>query len=462
VQSRKDQVEAQTYLLSRLTGALVSADPDAMEPPTRRDRRAVLAGLLVGLLVAGGFAGFALLSAKGSTLWRQPGTLILDKASGSRYLLQNGALRPVLNLASARLLAGGNLKTASVKSATLKDVPRGDPIGIAGAPDSLPQPALLNTGVWRVCAATPGTAPATLPTVELITEIGATAAGTRPGTGDGLLVSNGGQTYLLWQSQAFTLARPWVIDVLGWGGATPVPVASSWLELLPRGPDLVPVPVPGRGAKGLRIDDASTKVGQFFRAEAVAGGTGGAYYLLQKDGLSVLTTTEYLLTSAENPGGRVRGISNAALARARKAPRSSSGSALPSTPPRAQPAEPGRSPCVEYPGARTVDRPELVWAALPAGAHPAPSTPAEASPRLAPDRAVTVRPGGGALITVPPVTEGQDPALLLVNDSGTVYPLSGDSAAEALGYEPDSAAVLPPGYLRLLPSGPLLSASGLR
>jgi hypothetical protein len=132
MQSRRDQVEAQTYLLSRLTGALVSADPDSPEPPTRRDSKGFVAGALVALLAAGAVAAFALFSAKGSTVWQQPGTLIVNKSNGSRYLLVQNRLRPVLNLASARLLAGKELKTASVKTATLKDVRAGSRSGSRG------------------------------------------------------------------------------------------------------------------------------------------------------------------------------------------------------------------------------------------------------------------------------------------------------------------------------------------
>jgi hypothetical protein len=42
MQSRRDQVEAQSYLLSRLTSALLRAEPDGIEPPTKRDTRALI------------------------------------------------------------------------------------------------------------------------------------------------------------------------------------------------------------------------------------------------------------------------------------------------------------------------------------------------------------------------------------------------------------------------------------
>src|SRR4051794_24224133 len=125
MQSRRDQVEAQSYLLSRLTGALVLADPDTVEPPTRRDSRGFLTGLMVALLAVGLVAVVVMFFGKGSTKWQQPNVLITSKTDGSRYLLVDGQLRPVLNLASARLVRP-NLSPVSVNPNVLKNIPRGE------------------------------------------------------------------------------------------------------------------------------------------------------------------------------------------------------------------------------------------------------------------------------------------------------------------------------------------------
>lgn len=462
MQSRRDQVEAQTYLLSRLTGALVSADPDVLEPPTRRDNRGLIAGVLFALLVAGVVALFALFSARGSTAWQEPGTLILDKTSGSRYVLTSGRLRPVLNLASAKLLIGTNLKTASVKTETLKKIPRGDPVGIPGAPDSLPTSATVNHGVWRVCSTTPDTPLTGYPSVGVVSDLGSVASSTRVGPSAGLLVSSDGTgsttgTFLIWHGQALRLAGPWVADVLGWGDVAPLPVSPLWMDLIAPGPDLAPVVIPGRGDPGPQLDGQATRIGDLFQT---GSGSTSPYYLLQRSGLVALTPTQYLLTSAQVTEPKVNRISAAGLV-SNTAPRPAD-DGLPATPPEAVRGEQGQVPCMEYPGRIRRIEPDLVWSALPPVARPQVGQTSETLAGSDPRRAVQVTPGGGFLVQVPQLSDGQNASLLLVNDTGTAYPLAGGDAANALGYQADTALVIPPSFVRQLPSGPLLSAAGLR
>ena len=81
----------------------------------RPDHRSLIAALAVA-----GFAVLAIVAAGGgATAWRKPGTLILDKQTGTRYVLAAGQLRPVLNYASARLLLGAKLTVDSVPTKSL-------------------------------------------------------------------------------------------------------------------------------------------------------------------------------------------------------------------------------------------------------------------------------------------------------------------------------------------------------
>ena len=460
MQSRRDQVEAHTYLLSRLTGALVSADPDAAEPPTRRDSRGIVTGTVVALLAIAVVAGFALFSTRGSTRWKQPQTLILDKSTGSRYLLVEGRLRPVLNLASAKLLLGSRLTTASVKTAALKNVPRGGPLGIVGAPDSLPAADRVNRGAWRVCTTTPVAALTTYPDVRLITDLAGSPATQRFAADQGLLVDVlGDGTYLVWQGEALKLSEPWVADVLGWGGVRPLTVPSAWLQLLATGPTLEPVAVPGQDDPGPRIDGQATTIGQLFHVDD--SGRTNPYYLLQRSGLTALTETQYLLASARAGTEKPRSISAGALAVAASTdPVPDDG--LPAIPPELQRVQPGRLPCLEYPVRTKPGRTELVWAPVPGDAHPLVEPEADTATGLHPDQAVRVAPGGGFLVQVRPTSPASAPSLLLVNDTGTAFPLGDAETATTLGYDATTAAPLPPGYVALLGHGALLSRSAAR
>ncbi|GAB6901833.1 type VII secretion protein EccB [Kineosporia succinea] len=455
MQSRRDQVEAQSYMTQRLAGALVSAEPDSVENPTRRDLRGFAASVMVGLLACGGVALYALLSSSGSTAWQAANTLIVNKTDGSRYLMIDGLLRPVENLASARLAVGGAVTTASVKSSTLQDVPRGEPIGIQGAPDSLPTTTGLATGIWRVCATTPSANYATAPTVGVVTDIGSEPSTDRFTDDEGLLVTAPGRsTTLLWQGQALPLGEPWVADVLGWGNVTPLRVPTAWLDLIPAGPTLGPSPVPGAGGPGPEIDGQRARIGDFFATGTTVDST---YYVLQRNGLSALNRTQYLLGSGDS-GRPTRTISAAGLAAAQKtSPANSSG--LPSVPPAVNRESSGSAPCVEQSAAGT-DQVDLVRAPLPAGAHVGNGSTQENVSE--PTQAVRVVPGAGRLVGLSLAEDGSNPSYLLVNDSGTAYPLADEDVIKALGYDATQAVGVPRSFIGLLRPGTLLSTAGLR
>jgi type VII secretion protein EccB len=462
MRSRRDQVSAQHNLASRLTSALVRAEPDLLEPPTRRDIRGLAFGVVAMLLLLAGVAVWALMSGQGSTAWREPGTLIIDNGSGSRFLLVDGVLRPVRNIASARLLTGGAVRPVVVPSSRLAGVPRGAPLGILNGPDTLPESGHLNEGVWRLCtgavpgggpAAGTGTAAGPGPGAHLVLDIGGAPSPERIGDATGLLVSAGGREYLLWRGQRLRMARPWAADVLGLGAATPTAVPDTWLKLVPSGPDLAPVSVPGRGGRGRDVGGRPTRLGQLF---AVATGAGSvAHYIGLTSGLAPLTATQYALTRAEAAAAPELTITPADLAAAPRADLPAPWNAMPAVAPAIRAASPRESICLETlpdPGSSALD---VVLSA---------ETP---SPDLHGfgDTVIRVRPGGGALL-MPQLrpadsrSANEQPGVL-VDGSGTRYPATGD-AIKALGYEPAQAVVGPWQLRSFLPSGPPLTTPGRR
>lgn len=75
--------------------------------------------------------------------------IIITQSSG-RYVMFDGALHPVTNLASARLIVGSPDKAATVRDSTVVDIPRGPLMGIPSAPDSM-DAHTDDPAKWTVC-----------------------------------------------------------------------------------------------------------------------------------------------------------------------------------------------------------------------------------------------------------------------------------------------------------------------
>lgn len=432
--SRRDQVDAQRFMLSRVTGALVRAEPETPESPTRRDRTGTIAGFVFGLLLVGVTAVWALFPGSGSTRWQQPHTLVIDDRTGARYVLLNGQLHPVHDIVTATLLTGGALTPVVVSSKRLSTVPRGAPVGNPAGPQVLPAAGRLNAGVWRACD---------LGKDHIGLDIGAPAAEQPLGDGEALPVSSGNKTYLLWGGRRLLLGEAWVTDVLGMALMPPIPVDSAWLDLIPLSGTAGPPAVEGAGSKGPAVAGAPSTVGQMFQVDLGAGKVG--HYMMTAGGLAPLTETEYLLQRARPGSAAETAIGAADLAAAPQRTPVKPLTTLPATPPRPRPAPEGAAVCVEHsgrPGQATV----VVF------------SPDRAQPGTG---AVTVRvaAGGGALLLSRfDADPAQQPAAL-VDERGIAYPLAGRDIS-ALGYSAQQAVVMPPALVGLLPAGPALARPG--
>ena len=476
MQSRRDQVQAQSYLQGRLTAALVSAEPEAPTNPNRRTVTGTVVGILVGTLIVAGFAIAGFLKPGGATAWRQPGVVVLEKETGSRYVLIAGQLRPVLNYASAMLLFGRTPKLVSVSRASLAGVPHGQPVGIVGAPDSLPRGAMAATA-WTVCVAPEAATllsvdPAALlpvgPAAQMPSGVGPAAqvpsgvgpAAQMPGAlddGHAMVAAAPGSVFLVWQGHRLRLTKPWLLKVFGYDRSV-VKVPAGWLDVLPAGPDLGPVAVPGTGEPGQVVGGRQARVGELFVAQVA--GLAQRYFQLRRDGLSELTGTGFAIASGDPdtarayPGDAVVpvALSPADLARLARSGAPAGPAGLPSTPPAlATPSGAGLW-CVRQ---SIADGRVSVCFTDPG---PAPVVPAglgvTANRRTA--TAVKVRPGLGGLVRAGRLDQAPGSSYFLVTDAGVKYPLGSPAVAALLGYPPRDAATVPANLLDLLPTGPLL------
>jgi ESX secretion system ATPase EccB len=158
-------------------------------------------------------------------------------------------LHPVLNYTSARLIVGGGGTTVSVSHADLAATQRGTPLGIPGAPDSLPAAADLFAGGWSVCTDAGATSP---------TLIAGGASGGRSLGNDAVYgrTSNGNQ-YLIWHNRRYLIADPRVIVPVPLKGAgSPRSVADVVINALPAGSDLKAIPI--EGGQRSSVDDLIT------------------------------------------------------------------------------------------------------------------------------------------------------------------------------------------------------------
>lgn len=143
----KLQVFGYRLMVSRIEQALVSRDVRDFGSPFVREKSAVwtgvglmlviaLAGLVVGFLSPAGKAGDA---------------KILATKAGARYVVVDGRVHPVTNLASARLIAGSDDNAKNVGDKDLAKFPRGQLMGIPGAPDEM-KARTDDPASWSVCS----------------------------------------------------------------------------------------------------------------------------------------------------------------------------------------------------------------------------------------------------------------------------------------------------------------------
>ncbi|MGF1429405.1 type VII secretion protein EccB [Kitasatospora sp. LaBMicrA B282] len=462
MQSKRDQVQAHLFVMSRLATGMLRGEPDAPDTPVGRTSRGTVIGMILGALIALGVTLYGVVVPGGATGWRKPGTLVMVDETGARFLYLNGALHPVPNETSAKLLAGDQMAVDQVSESSLAGTPRGAPIGIVGAPDSLPTPADLVNSPWLSCAvvqptATGGAAP------QLTLAVGPAQEGTRLAGDQGLLIVAPDNTqYLLWHGQRLRLdTKGGAVQALGYAAATPYPVTAAFLDTLAAGPDLAAPAVDGQGSAGPQLAGQPSRIGQLFT------GPRGDHYLLTATGLVPLGGTAFALLSGDPQTQRIAyagaAVQPAAIGpddlAAHGAPAADAARwaapGLPDQPPTLVTPGQGQAVCadVQASAGAPVTAVSVLDAAAIGGQPPAVQPGVQPSCTAA-DR-IAVRPGGGALVRALSGA-GTGATVYLVSDGGVKYPLASAAVVKQLGYGASVPAAVPEGLLALLPSGPSL------
>ncbi len=452
--SRQDQLHSYQFTVQRAVAALVMRETDPAQSPFRRLAGAGLASVLVAVIALGGVALYGLFAGGGSS-WRDAGAVIVEKESGARFVYREEKLHPVLNYASALLIIGAERpKTALVSRRAIDGVPRGLPLGIADAPDSLPAPGRLATGPWTVCSVAATEAGRTEARSALL--IGREAAGGRPLGEQGLLLRHpDGSLHLLWHDRRYLLRdTDRVLAALAATRERAVRVAPALLNTVPAGADLVPPALSGLGERSDRVDGAT--VGDVYLVRNSGGGR--QYAVAERDGLAGITELQAALLLARTGQGDPKPITLGRFAALPKLPdRVPTGpTAPPAVPPRLATVD-GGALCARVgddTGVRDirvgVTPPDLSAAARTTAGHGG----------LADQ--VVVEPGRGAVVESTAAPGATGGAVSVVTDLGRRYVLSGVDVLGMLGYAGVRPVRLPASLVSLVPAGSPLDPAAAR
>lgn len=159
----RHQVTGWRFVMRRIASGIALHDTRMLVDPLRTQSRAVAMG---AVLLVTGLAGcfvFSLIRPSGTV---GTNAVLADRSTAALYVRVGDDLHPVLNLTSARLITGHAVDPTMVKSSELDRFPRGNLIGIPGAPERMVQnPRTTRTGrcatpsASRPRAGTPPTAP---------------------------------------------------------------------------------------------------------------------------------------------------------------------------------------------------------------------------------------------------------------------------------------------------------------
>ena len=436
--SRRELIDLEDFHRLRAVAALTQGDPLRTGDVSRRPNAALLAGVVIALLIAAGSAAEAFLIGRLPDGWLADGSLVVDETTGSRYLAEGGALRPVPTLTGA-LLAGARQEPVLVPNDAVVQAPVGRPLPGGDLPERPPSLPAEPTGFT---ACTDGDA----------VDVYAGAPALTATAEQGLLVNAPGDAQVLLLAGASGYAvTPDALLALGLASAPVREVPALWLDLVPRGPDLALLTLPPAG-------DAPGVPGVGEQGEVVRGAsTGRLFQVLDGQVRPLANETSELLA-----GPPARDVPEGVLAAAPPGPAVGVPEA-PASPPAVPAAGTDVVVCVPSSDGR------LTVAATVADAG------TRATPPVTPDGSGTdtdvtwhFPPGQGALVGPPDVDRPRDAddadrsstdGIRLVGD-GVGYPVADERALQRLGYERRQTVVLPDAWLALTADGPPLVAAG--
>lgn len=293
MQTRRDQLQAYRFQNRRALAALVTGEPNVLEPPMRRLTATTVSGIMIAVLIAVGFALVGVFKPTSGKAWKDAGAVIIDRDTGATYIYTQDVLHPVANYTSAVLAAGGNQKAhvVQVDQSDLNGTPRGVEIGIPGLPASLPPASGLVGSPVTTCSRLEGTSGTTLHArVGLrLGDNGRSRALPQPAAGV-LVQTPGGAGYLLDRGRRLTITSPNVALALGLQNTSPLTVGTAFVESVPPGPDLRAPAIAVGGRAAYAVNGTHPLIGQLLHIT-----DNDQYQLVLDDGLAAVTSVQAAL-----------------------------------------------------------------------------------------------------------------------------------------------------------------------
>lgn len=290
----RHQVTGWRFVMRRIASGIALHDTRMLVDPLRTQSRAVLTGVLVLITGLVGCFVLSLIRPNG-----QAGTnaVLADRTTSALYVRVGDALHPVLNLTSARLIAGKPVNPTTVKSAELDRFPRGNLIGIPGAPERMVQNTTHDAN-WTVCDSISGAggrgAHSTGVTVVAGRPDSDGARAAALGSGQVVLVDNGAGSWLLWDGKRspLDLADHAVTNALGLGTDLPAPrpIALGLFNAIPEAPPLSAPAIPNAGTQpGFDVTAPIGAVVEAFTLNGTQNAGTAQYYAVLPDGLQPIS-----------------------------------------------------------------------------------------------------------------------------------------------------------------------------
>ncbi|MGP3932343.1 type VII secretion protein EccB [Nonomuraea sp. KM88] len=460
MQTQKDLYQAHRLMQQRLGLALLQAEPDVPETPMRRHNVATFCGIIVAVLIMAAFGIWGLLSPGNATKLDEPGRLLVEEETGAKYVYsqEQQRLLPVANYVSALLLLDtSNFEVRSVSAASLAKYPRGPLVGIAGAPDSLPEKDKLVKGPWSVCVTEAPDASGT--PVPYVTLVGGTNVGGAHVGAGALVVTDGKQSWVIWNDTRMKVNDSGVRAL----NARPKKVPPTWINAIPPGPDFLPPKIANLGRKVRGPSGGRAAIGQVYTVQGVSGAA-ARWYVLLADGLAPITLTQATLLLEDPAIKRAYGRQvakpleiDAATANARTSRQNLAVSGLPTTLPKVVPSS---SPlCSVYADTQNGS----ARAKVTVGGTMTIPPPSSRGDQEHFDQ--VLMPAGAAALGGLLPGDGQKGSVqtyFLLSDQGRKYPLTSADQINKLGYGAEDVAPMPGNLVHLLPEGPTLDPEAAR